>query len=77
MTKETVSDNSSNKLSVLVLTCFFFSGLTGLIYEILWTRMLVTIIGGAPFAVSIILTVFMGGLGLGSYLAGRVIDRVD
>ena len=77
MTKETVSDNSASKLSILVLTCFFFSGLTGLIYEILWTRMLVTIIGGAPFAVSIILTVFMGGLGLGSYLASRVIDRVD
>ena len=32
--------------------------------------------GGAPFAVTIILTVFMGGLGLGSYLAGRSIDRV-
>jgi spermidine synthase len=77
MTKQTVSDNSANKLSLLVLTCFFFSGLTGLIYEILWTRMLVTIIGGAPFAVSIILTVFMGGLGLGSYFASRVIDRIS
>ncbi|MBW2137559.1 MAG: fused MFS/spermidine synthase [Deltaproteobacteria bacterium] len=38
--------------------------------------MIVKIIGGAPFAVSIILTVFMGGLGLGSYLASRTIDRV-
>jgi len=38
--------------------------------------MIVKIIGGAPFAVSIILTVFMGGLGLGSYLAGRFIDRI-
>jgi len=60
-----------NKIMTLVLVCFFFSGLTGLIYEILWTRMIVKIIGGAPFAVSIILTVFMGGLGLGSYLAGQ------
>ena len=34
------------------------------------------IIGNAPFAVSIILTIFMGGLGLGSYLAGRVVDRI-
>jgi len=38
--------------------------------------MIVKIIGGAHFAVSIILTAFMGGLGLGSYLAGRSIDRV-
>jgi len=60
----------------LVLVCFFLSGLTGLIYEILWTRLIVKMIGGAPFAVSIILTVFMGGLGLGSYIAGRTIDRV-
>jgi spermidine synthase len=60
----------------LVLGCFFVSGLTGLTYEILWTRMIVTIIGTSPFAVSIVLTIFMGGLGLGSYLAGRTIDRV-
>jgi len=38
--------------------------------------MTVEIIGSAPFAVSIILTIFMGGLGLGSYLAGRTIDRI-
>jgi spermidine synthase len=51
--------------------------MSGLIYEILWTRMLVEIIGGAPFSVGIILTVFMGGLGFGSYLAGHYIDRVE
>jgi spermidine synthase len=43
---------------LLVLVCFFLSGVTGLIYEILWTRMLVKVIGGAPFAISIILTIF-------------------
>ncbi len=61
---------------LLVLSCFFVSGMTGLIYEILWTRMIVKIIGSAPFAVSIVLTVFMGGLGFGSYLAGRSVDRI-
>ncbi|MDP2983718.1 MAG: fused MFS/spermidine synthase [Candidatus Latescibacter sp.] len=59
----------------LVLSFFFISGMTGLIYEILWIRMIVKIIGSSPFAVSIVLTVFMGGLGLGSYLASRYIDR--
>ena len=76
MAEDRVSRAITNKAITLVLVCFFFSGLTGLIYEILWIRMIVKIIGGAPFAVSIILTVFMGGLGLGSYLAGRSIDRV-
>ncbi len=61
----------------LVMMCFFFiSGMTGLIYEILWTRMIVVIIGNAPFAISIVLTVFMGGLGLGSFLAGRYVSRL-
>ena len=67
---------SVHTLSRFVLLCFFLSGFTGLIYEILWTRMIVKIIGGAPFAVSIVLTVFMGGLGLGSYVASRTIDRI-
>lgn len=76
MAEDRVSRTIAKHAMTLVLICFFFSGLTGLIYEILWTRMIVKIIGGAPFAVSIILTVFMAGLGLGSYLAGRFIDRV-
>jgi len=62
---------------LLVLTCFFFSGVTALIYQVLWTRMIVTVIGGAPFAVSTILTVVMGGLGLGSYLASRWADGIS
>ena len=74
--KVPVSDSSAGRIVVLVLTCFFFSGVTGLIYEILWTRMIVKVIGAAPFAVSIVLTVFMGGLGVGSYLASRTIDRI-
>ena len=77
VTKKSALAGSAAGIMTLILVCFFFSGLTGLIYEILWTRMIVKIIGGAPFAVSIILTVFMGGLGLGSYLASRTIDRVE
>ena len=60
-----------------VFLFFFFSGLTCLIYEIIWTRLITGIIGAAPFAVSIVLTVFMGGLGLGSYIAGRFVDRIE
>ncbi len=74
--EEKTSPRLFQRMVSLVLICFFFSGVTGLIYEILWTRMMVEIIGGSPFTISIILTVFMGGLGLGSFLAGRTIDRV-
>ena len=76
MIEKTTSSEPVKKVMALVLVCFFFSGMTGLIYEILWTRMIVKLIGGAPFAISIILTVFMGGLGLGSYIASRTIDSI-
>jgi spermidine synthase len=63
--------------SSLVLFCFFFSGTAGLIYEILWQRMIDKVVGSAPFAVATVLSVFMGGLALGSWLAGRYIDRIS
>jgi spermidine synthase len=73
--KKEILDKPSSGIFLLVLACFLLSGFSGLTYEILWTRMMVKIIGSAPFAVSIILSIFMGGLGLGSYLAGRIVDR--
>ncbi len=78
MTKNVLADKKTDSAPImgLILVCFFFSGMTGLIYQILWTRMIVKVIGGAPFAVSIILTVFMAGLGLGSYIAGKNIDKI-
>lgn len=63
------------KISILTLACFFFSGLAGLIYQVVWVRLLDKVMGSAPFAVATVLTVFMGGLALGSYWAGRLIDR--
>lgn len=63
-------------LAFLILVCFFLSGMTALIYEIVWMRLISRIIGGAPFAVSTILVVFMGGLGIGSWLAGRKVDAI-
>jgi spermidine synthase len=59
-----------------ILCCFFLSGGAGLIYEVLWVRMIDKVIGSAPFAVATVLSVFMGGLAFGSYLAGRYIDRL-
>jgi spermidine synthase len=60
----------------VILACFFLSGASGLVLEMLWTRMLTLVFGSTTLAVSTVLTAFMGGLGLGSYLAGRVADRM-
>ncbi len=55
---------------------FLFSGLSSLIYQVIWTRLLVFVFGSTTFATSTVLSVFMGGLALGSYLAGNRADRI-
>ncbi|HSK63963.1 MAG TPA: fused MFS/spermidine synthase [Pyrinomonadaceae bacterium] len=55
---------------------FVASGATGLIYEILWARMLGLVFGATTLAVSTVLAAFMGGLALGSALAGRLAPRI-
>jgi spermidine synthase len=52
--------------------CFVFSGATGLIYEVLWARMLGLVFGATTLAVSTVLAAFMGGLAVGSAIGGRV-----
>lgn len=55
---------------------FFLSGAVGLIYEVLWLRILEKITGSSPIAVSILLSIFMGGLGMGSLLGGNWAGKV-
>ncbi len=58
-----------------ILFLFFFSGASALVYEVVWGRMLTLVFGGTSFAISTVLAAFMGGLALGSYLFGRLIDK--
>ena len=60
----------------LISLCFILSGATGLIYEVLWARMLGLVFGATTLAVSTVLAAFMGGLALGSALAGRLAPRI-
>lgn len=60
----------------VVLALFFVTGLSSLIYQVLWLRMLATVFGSTTYATATVLAAFMGGLALGSYLFGRVADRL-
>ncbi|HYJ48237.1 MAG TPA: fused MFS/spermidine synthase, partial [Pyrinomonadaceae bacterium] len=60
----------------LVALCFVLSGATGLIYEVIWARMLGLVFGATTFAVSAVLAAFMGGLALGSAWSGKLAARV-
>lgn len=64
-------------MTSLVLACFFLSGASGLLFEAVWTRELTLVFGSTALAMSTVLSVFMGGLGLGSWLAGRLADRLS
>ncbi len=55
---------------------FIASGFSSLIYQVVWTRMLVLVFGSTTFATATVLAVFMGGLAAGSYAAGRVSDKI-
>src|SRR6266849_10506488 len=61
----------SRKAISLIAICFALSGATGLIYEVLWARMLGLVFGATTIAISAVLAAFMGGLALGSEMAGR------
>ncbi len=60
----------------LIGVCFVLSGATGLIYEVLWARMLGLVFGATTFAISAVLAAFMGGLALGSAWAGKLAARI-
>jgi len=62
-------------LKALIYLLFFASGISGLVYEVIWIRKLTLIFGCTTYATSAVLTAFMGGLALGSFLLGRVADR--
>jgi len=59
----------------LILWFFFFSGFSGLVYEVVWARLLERVMGASVYSITTVLTVYMAGLGLGSFLAGRMVDR--
>jgi spermidine synthase len=68
--------DASRLLLPLLLVLFFGSGISGLVYELVWLRFLTLVFGVTIYAVSTVLSAFMGGLALGGFLAGRVADRV-
>ena len=62
-------------LRFFIYGLFFVSGAAGLVYEVIWVRMLNITLGATAPAVAAVLASFMAGLATGSYLGGRAVDR--
>jgi spermidine synthase len=56
---------------------FFISGFCSILYELIWLRLAMAQFGVTTPLVSIVLSMFMAGLGLGSWLAGRFVHSYD
>ncbi|HWP43503.1 MAG TPA: fused MFS/spermidine synthase, partial [Blastocatellia bacterium] len=76
MAQSTVVSTDRRAATWIILLCFFASGMSGLIYQVVWVRELVLVFGATTFAVSTVLTAFMGGLALGSFVFGRRSSRI-
>lgn len=61
----------------LVLLLFFCSGACGLAYQVLWVRELSFVFGVTAYAAATVLSAFMAGLALGSWLAGPLLARIS
>ena len=75
MSVSSAAPQKTQSILRLVYACYCVSGGLGLAYQILWLRKLLLVFGSTVHAVSTVLTVFFGGLALGSWLFGRFIDR--
>ena len=59
----------------VVLALFFASGFSGLVYEVVWMRLLSLTFGNSVFASATVLGGFMGGMAIGGLIFGGVADR--
>ncbi len=66
---------SPKKFRFTIYILLFLSGATGLLYEIIWTRMLLLIFGTTTHSVVTVLSAFMAGLAIGSFLIGNSADK--
>src|SRR5678809_1006610 len=62
------------RLMPWLLLLFVGSGCAALIYELVWFQLLQLVIGSSAISLGVLLSVYMGGLCLGSLAARRVLS---
>lgn len=67
----------TDRVRKVLYTLFILSGFSGLIYESIWSHYLKLFLGHAAYAQSLVLVIFMGGMALGAWLAGKFSYRLS
>ncbi|MEE9543222.1 MAG: fused MFS/spermidine synthase [Thermodesulfobacteriota bacterium] len=65
-----------SRKKTLLLGSIFIINFISLIYQVVWVREIMLIFGTTALSISTILTVFLSGIALGSYLCGKVIADI-
>src|SRR4028119_1260600 len=55
-----------------LLIAFTLSGISALVYEVIWIRLLGDLFGHTAYAIQVVLAVFFGGLAAGRFLSDRL-----
>jgi spermidine synthase len=72
-----MQNRSTNRIrKTLLLVVLFFSGVSALIYQIVWIRKFGLVFGVDVFTMATVLSAFMGGLAIGSIIFGRMVDKI-
>ena len=58
-----------------IAMAFFLSGFAALVYQVAWQRLLFVVVGVDIESVTIVVSTFMFGLGVGALLGGILADR--
>ena len=65
----------SDRVVRLVTWTYAATGFAALCYEVVWTRLLVYVLGQTTYAFTTMLTTFLFGVALGSFIFARLADR--
>ena len=72
----TTSGPFQARTTSLLAFVFFFSGFASLMYQIAWQRLLTVHYGVGAISVTLIVSVYMFGLGVGALAGGALAERV-
>ena len=64
------------RVRAAAMGALFLGGVAALGYQVLWTRILVLVVGSSSNAFTLMLGLYLAGLAIGGFLAGRLMGRI-